>query len=69
MIALFSIHFIHLSTSFLFRHKFQFIYFPIYLLFEAGARDLRFTLPESTTKQASNAARVRSQKAPDFQLF
>ena len=69
MIALFSIHFIHLSTSFFFSHKIQFIYFPIHLLLEACAHDLRFALPESTTAQASNAARVRSQKAPDFQLF
>ena len=52
-----------------FSHKIQFIYFPIYLLLEACAHDLRFALTESTTVQASNAARVRSQKAPDFQLF
>ena len=60
-----------LSTpcAFSFRHKIQFIYFPIYLLLEACAHDLRFALPESTTAQASNAAQVRSQKAPDFQLF
>ena len=50
-------------------HKIQFIYFPIYLLLEACTRDLRFALRESTTVQASNAARVRSQKAPDYQLF
>ena len=30
---------------------------------------LRFNLPESTTALTSNAARVRSQKAPDFQFF
>ena len=51
-----------------FSHKIQLIYFPIYLL-EACAYDLRFAFPESTTAQASNAARVRSQKEPDFQLF
>ena len=56
------------QQAFSFSHKIQFIYFPIYLL-EACAHDLRFALPESTTLQASNAARVRSQKAPDFQLF
>ena len=69
MIALFSIHFIHLSTSFFFSHKIQFIYILIYLFLEACAHDLRFALPESTPAQASNAAQVRSQKAPNFQLF
>ena len=49
--------------------KIQFIYFPIYLLLAACAHEIRFALPESTTAQASNAARVRSQKAPDFQLY
>ena len=53
------------QKAFSFSHKIQFIYFPIYLL-EACAHDLRFALPESTTAQASNAARVRSQKPPDF---
>ena len=57
------------QQAFSFSHKIQFIYFPIYLLLEACAHNLRFALPESTTAQASNAARVRSQKAPDFQLF
>ena len=51
--------------AFSFSHKIQFIYFPIYLL-EACAYDRRFALPESTTAQAVNAARVLSQKAPDF---
>ena len=41
----------------------------IYLLLEVCAHDLRFSLPECTIAQASNVARVRSQKAPDFQLF
>ena len=69
MIALFSIQFFQLSTSFFCSHKIQFIYFLIYLLLEACAHDLRFAHPESTTTQASNAAQVRSQKAPNFQLF
>ena len=57
------------QQAFSFSHKMQFIYFLIYLLLEACAHDLRFALRESTTAQASNAARVRSQKAPDSQLF
>ena len=56
------------QQAFSFSHKIQFLYFPIYLLLEACAHDLRFALPENTTAQTSNAARVRSQKAPDFQL-
>ena len=57
------------QQAFSFSHKIQFIYFPIYLLREACAHDVRFALPEITTTQASYAAWVRSQKAPDFQLF
>ena len=57
------------QQAFSINHKIQFIYFPIYLLLEACAHDLRFALPESTTAQASNVARVRSQKAPEFQLL
>ena len=41
----------------------------MYLLLEACAHGVRFALPESTTAEASNATRVRLQKAPDFQLF
>ena len=50
------------QQAFSFSHKIQFIYFPIYLLLDACAHDLRFALSENTTAQASNAA-------PDFQLF
>ena len=57
------------QQAFSFSHNIQFIYFPIYLLLDACAHDLRFALSENTTAQASNAAWVRSQKAPDFQLF
>ena len=45
------------------------IYFLIYFIFEACAHNLRLATPESTSAQASNAARVRSHEAPDFQLF
>ena len=71
MIALFSMHFTHLSASFFLQSQnpVYILYFPTYLLIEACAYDLRFALPESTTAQASNAARVRSQKAPVFHLF
>ena len=54
------------EQAFSFRHKIQFIYFPIYLLLEACAHDLRFAVPESITVPASNDARVRSHKAPPY---
>ena len=68
MIAFFQYTLSICQQAFSFSHKIQFIYFPIYLL-KACAHYLRFAFPESTTAQASNATRVRSQKAPDFQLF